>query len=247
MKRIFYCIILAFFALNHLYAQSDRKKQTSQKQVWYAYINTLELNNKWFIVSEIQERRFILPDKQHQFLTRAHLHYKFKNDWDGAIGFAYSLQSPNNPVSTSNLIIPEFRPHIEFNNKQVGEKLSFSHNYRAEWRFFRNTENNHLASGYWNVLRLRYKFGADYIVWKSIKKKNLKLKTSDEILINAGKAIVNNVFDQNRFFIGLNYQFHPKLAIEAGYMNLFQQKTTGFEFYNRNIARFTLLHKIQIR
>jgi hypothetical protein len=33
---------------------------------------------------------------------------------------------------------------------------------------------------------------------------------SDEVMVNAGKSIVNNYFDQNRIFTGVGYQFTPQ-------------------------------------
>ena len=47
---------------------------------------------------------------------------------------------------------------------------------------------------------------------------------SDEILIQFGKEVVYNTFDQNRIFIGIKQTISSKLSFDFGYMNVYQQK-----------------------
>lgn len=240
-------IVISFIFLfaKIVFGQTNSKQITHQQLIWYGYFNTIEFPNKLFLTTEIQERRFLNPGKQHQYLTRMHLHYKASNGWDAALGFTYFLQSPQDPYSTSHLTVPELRPHIEFNYKQSTGKITVSHRYKAEWRFFHNTSNGELTEGYWDYFRFRYRIGLDFtLLKKESRNQFLKLKINDEIHINAGSAIIKNVFDQNRVYIGLNYQLNKALSLELGYLNWFQQRTSGDQFYNRNIARITIFHKI---
>jgi len=66
----------------------------------------------------------------------------------------------------------------------------------------------------------------------------------DEVMFNAGHRIIYNMFDQNRIYIALGTQISQNHLFELGYMNWFQQESTGYSFINRNILRFTLTHKI---
>ena len=75
----------------------------------------------------------------------------------------------------------------------------------------------------------------------------LILKIKDEVMFNFGKNIVKNVFDQNRIYIGLNYPMNKNLAFEAGYLNWFQQRPSGTDFYNRDIIRFSVFHTINLK
>ena len=52
------------------------------------------------------------------------------------------LQSPNDPESTSKLIVPELRPDIGFNAKKKYNFFSINHRYKLEARFFHQTEND---------------------------------------------------------------------------------------------------------
>ena len=70
---------------------------------------------------------------------------------------------------------------------------------------------------------------------------------NDEVHINFGKEIVNNYFDQNRFFLGFKYQFSKTTNIQAGYMNLFQQLPAGNSYKNINAARIFLFQNLDLR
>lgn len=228
-----------------LHAQGINKQVTHQQLVWYGYHNTLEWNARWSVSSEIEDRRFFNPDKQHQFLIRSQVRYSLGENWGASAGFAYFLQSPQNPRTTESLVIPELRPHLQLDYKQQMSKLTITHRYRAEKRYFRNTENGELAKGYSSNYRFRYRIGLEYPV-VMIKQQPLKLKVSDEIMINAGNKITHNRFDQNRIYGGLNYTLNKNFAIEAGYLKWFQQRSSGYQFYDRDIIRLVVTHKIDI-
>lgn len=241
-----YLIILGLFTTASLSAQTTGKQVTQQQLIWYAYNNTLEFSQKWSLVSEVHERRFRNPDEQHQFVARSHLHYLLGKSWDASAGFTYFLQSPQDPKATERLVVPELRPHIQFDYRQPLNKLGIAHRYRIERRFFRNTADGELVEGYTANYRFRYRLALEYQL-ASIRKLPLKVKAYDEIFFNAGKSITYNRFDQNRVYIGLNYAVHKNASVEAGYMNWFQQRPSGNQFHDRDILSFTVYHKIDLK
>lgn len=241
-----YLAMIGLLATVSLRAQSPGKQVTQQQLIWYAYNNTLELSPKWSLVSEIHERRFMNPDAQHQFVTRSHLHYALGKNWSASAGFTYFLQSPQDPNAINKLAVPELRPHIQFDYKQPLDKLIIVHRYRIEKRFFRNTEDGALAEGYSANYRFRYRLGLEYQL-ATIKKLPLKVKASNEIHINAGERIINNRFDQNRIYAGLNYAVHKNVAVEAGYLNWYQQRASGSQYFSRDIISFSVHHKIDLK
>jgi len=157
-------IITLLFSQGNMSAQ---KKVTHQQQLWYDYYNSLSINENWSLKSEIQERHFINPSAQHQLLFRADLEYKLAENWNALFGGAFFLQSPNDPNSESDLVVPELRPNIGFNNKQKYAFVTVCHRYKAEARFFHDVENNELAGGYrFYNFRLRYQLVFDVLVLK---------------------------------------------------------------------------------
>ena len=85
----------------------------------------------------------------------------------------------------------------------------------------------------------------DYTFWKA-ENRFLKAIVSDEILINAGKSIIKNTFDQNRVYTALQYGANKNIVLELGYLNSFQQRASGIDFFNRDIIRFSFIHKIKL-
>ena len=227
-----------------------QKNVTHQNLLWYGYYNTLVINEKYSILSEIQERHFIDPSAQHQLIFRSNLQRKLDENWNVSGGLTYFLQSPNDPNSESDLVVPEIRPDIGFGYQQKLKKITINHRYKAEARFFHDTENDELTGGFrFSNLRFRYQLGIDIPLVKDHKtnKNKLVAKIKDEIMVNVGRKIVKNTFDQNRIYGALNYSFHPSFSIELGYMNWYQQRSSGVDFYNRNIFRLSLFHQISLK
>jgi hypothetical protein len=59
------------------------------------------------------------------------------------------------------------------------------------------------------------------------------LALADELMLHTGKDIIYNNFDQNRVFAGIRQQVTPSLAFDFGYMHVWQQKLSGYQ-YSRN-------------
>ncbi len=240
---VFFLLIFS----NVLYGQ---KKVVRQDLLWYGVYTTININEKWYFQNELQERHYINPTAQHQFVFRGHIHrYIGTSGWESSMGMCLFLQNPNDPKASVKLTVPELRPHLEFACKQKFKRLTFDHRIRTEARFFHNinTAATSLSNGYsFGNFRFRFLFQFTIPIIKVAAKRFLKLKVSDEIHINAGRNIVTNVFDQNRVYGGIGYDVSPSLAIEAGYLNWFQQRPNA-EYFNRDIIRFSLHHKVDIK
>jgi len=76
---------------------------------------------------------------------------------------------------------------------------------------------------------------------------SVHFRLAEELMVNFGKNIVYNIFDQSRFsaafFINLNKYFD----LEAGYSYWFQQRANGQSFFNRHILRLALSHTVDFR
>jgi hypothetical protein len=252
MKSHTLILVLLVFAFSLLLngnvrAQPVEKQVTNQQLIWLAYFNRLEISPKWYLFSEVQQRRFVNPGAQHQFLVRSHLHYRLHKEWDVSAGFTYFLQSPHDPLSASTLVVPELRPHVQLEGAQkLSERWSLRHRYRFEHRFFRNVQDGQLAEGYASWFRARYRITVLYRVMK-LNEQWLRVVVGNEIHLNFGQRIVMNRFDQNRIYIGANYEISDQFVVELGFLNWYQQRSSGVDFYNRDIVRFILTHRLKLR
>jgi hypothetical protein len=220
-----------------------------QNLAWYGVFTTININEKIYLQNEIQQRHFISPLEQHQFLVRIHLHRKLTSSWEYSAGMCLMLQNIKSQKNNSVLTVPELRPHIELANSQIiGNRIKIDNRYRAEARFFHNTNNSNtqLEDGFdFSNYRFRYRFQISFNALNFKENRKMNLKFSNEILLNAGKKILNNIFDQNRIYAGVSFHNSEKLTLDVGYMNWFQQNST-YNFVSRNIIRLTIFHKINI-
>src|SRR5205823_7176982 len=132
--------------------------------------------------------------------------------------------------------------------KQKAGSLNISHRYRFEARYYHEVENNKLSGGYkFNNFRCRYQISADYPIIRNAEKKPIiSIRAYDEVMVNFGKKVVSNAFDQNRIYGGIICDVSKSFAIELGYLNWFQETTDGESYYNRNIIRVGINHRINL-
>jgi hypothetical protein len=234
-------IIISSCVLN---AQTE-KKIDNQSLLWTRYYNQLDLNKKWSIHSEIENRIFLNPMVENLFVARVQGRYKLSEQVVMGSGIAYFSVATQDPNINLGFNKPEYRIQQDITLKQNFGKIFLNHRYQIEERFFQNFNNQGLVSGTTFAFRFRYRIQGEYDFWKA-ENQYLRTIVYDEIMINGGNKIVKNTFDQNRIYAGLQYGINPKLAVEMGYMNSFQQRVTGVDYFNRNIIRLSVYHKLKI-
>ncbi len=241
--------LIVSFLLLFIFSVNGQKSITKQGIAWYCFNQTLQFNDQYYLQTELHERRFMNPDVQFQSIVRTHLHKTWGAGWETSAGVALSLQDPNNPFAAVKLTVPEFRPHLELDHNQKLQYFTLDHRYRVEARYFRNANSalTQLEEGVdFANYRFRYRLQATLPIWKYAENKSLKIKFGDEIMLNAGERIVINVCDQNRIFASLNVDLASNFSFEVGYMNSFQQRSTG-SFYDRDLLLCTVFQKINLK
>lgn len=244
LKQAHFVSVFLIVLYVNSFAYAQQKTIIPLKLYWTGYYGKWRINDKFQLHNEAEERRFFDPDKQSQFLVRSHLHYKLNYNWELSAGMAYFANSPVNPKSASTLIVPEWRPHVEIAYQQSIKRFKIIQRYRTEWRFRHNSNPEELLPGYYNYFRLRFFIGSDYLLFENkAKSSSLTLRVFEEIFINFGHTIMYNHFDQNRLYAGVQYKINRSLGLQLGYLYIFQQKTSGSEFYSLNQLRLTLQHQ----
>jgi len=244
-------LLLAFGALIAMIPLKThaQKQVLHQTQLWYAYFNNLKFSSKYRLLTDVQERQFIEPvGAQGTFLFRAILYRNLGSGWEAGIGLARFYQSPTKIPSTSTLVVPEWRPTVDFVNKQKAGAFNISQRFRFEARYYHEVESGKLADGYqFGNFRCRYQFGADYpIIKNSQKKPVVSVRAYDEVMVNFGKNVVSNTFDQNRIYGGFVFNASKNFSFELGYLNWFQETSDGETYYNRNIFRLGINQTIDL-
>jgi len=254
-------ITLAFLLLSLITSQviaQTEKRYVNQSLYWLRYTNRIEFNKHVSLFSEIENRRYfsrenkevLNSDLQNTFLLRTILHSKLVAGWTAGLGLAYFRQSSNDPSSVNYLAVPEWRPFVEMLNQQaLASRFRLNQRFRYEERFFRKTSSDRraLAQGYINSARFRILLEGDWTLVKTDEGPGtLRLKISDEVMLNIGKRIIRNTFDQNRLSASLHFQVTKAIALEGGYIKWIQELPDGVNYYNRDIFRLSLHHGISL-
>ncbi|MBC8769324.1 DUF2490 domain-containing protein [Arenibacter sp. BSSL-BM3] len=238
---IYYKLLLYLFVYHlgvmNLYSQ---KNVESQQLLWTRYNLKININDTYSLKQELEERTYWFPWRQHQFISRTQLDRKLGKGWNAGIGVASFLQSlPHDPEIPIAETKSELRPMLEIGYwSPISKKIGLHHRYWSEFRFFEQTNGSFDFANN----RTRYKLELRYAATPQI-----NFKAFDEILLNIGGEIVQNVFDQNRYGASIQYMPFDKLGFEVGYINWFQQQKSGVDLYNRHIIRLTIHQNINLK
>lgn len=245
MKKIF-VVVFTLISTQHLKAQTKSTEQINR--IWGGYFNQTRLSNKWGIWAEAQLRsKENFVNNLSQSIVRMGITYYLADATKLTAGYAYVNDFPGD--NHKNISAPEHRIW-----QQVQWHTKYGKNRMMQWvrleeRFRHKVKNeDELADGYNFNFRLRYnwwyeipfvKNGSEPHSWSFI--------ANDEVHINFGKQIVNNYFDQNRFFLGFKYQTGKHSNFQFGYMNLFQQLPAGNKYRSMDVLRFFFFQNIHVR
>ncbi len=236
-------IFLFFWTLSQT-IKAQNKQVSNQSLLWLRYYNQCSINNKWTLHNEIENRWFFENKKQQLFIAHSRIHYQLKSNLNIATGLTYARQSPQDPNSKISMVIPELRFVQEINlNTEFSEHFSVQHRLRVDERFIHKNFQNELSKGYDFNFRFRYRLQVSYVIKNNT---NTILKLSNELMVNSGKKIIYNRFDQNRLYLGVEKKINKSFSTEIGYLHLYQQRPSGFQFFEREIIRLTVHHQMKI-
>ncbi len=240
LKKIFFLLLLTPVL-------SLAQKQTEYtEQAWFGYLNQTRLTNRSGIWLDLH---FRLNDHfvKEPAIAMARLGYIFYvNDQNRlAAGYAYITQYSN---SNGLPNVPEHRLWQQFQWFEKKKWLSIMQYVRLEERFRRKVEEGELVDEYTYTSRVRYAMAFTIpLKGEPGAPKTPFVFINNELMINFGSEIVNNYFDQNRFFVGLGYQFTKNLNASVGYLNVFQQLPAASTFRHVDGIRLFVFHNLDLR
>jgi hypothetical protein len=230
-----------------LSAQTSRIT-TDEAQLWTAYFNQSRLTNKWGLWGDFHFRtthNFVQDPSKG--IIRLGLMYYLNDDLKFTNGYAFINHFPEE--GHANISMPEHRIWHQLQLHTKYGKLRTMQWVRLEERFRRKVKNdNELADGYRFDERIRYNFLLNIpLSKKGIAPKTVSAILNNELMINLSKNNVYNVFEQNRLFTGLAYNFNSHSNLQFGYMNVYQQKSSGNKFLNANSIRLFFFQNLDFR
>jgi len=243
--KIFKLIFLLGF-LSPILSAQNIKKTDQQTLTWIRYYNIFPLSKKWALHSEFDNRSFVNPIHENLFVIRSQARYRASKIMDFGGGFAYFNVNTQNPNVDPDYSVPEYRAQQDLTFINDIAKITFHNRFQIEERFIQKTDKNELLNEFSFAYRFRYRLQSTFTIWEK-EQRSIKGTISDEVMLNYGKDNRKNTFDQNRLYIALRYHFTPNLGLELGYLKNFQRRSSGIDFYDRDIIRFTVYHRINRR
>ena len=237
---------IIFLFVSVLCQAQTGKNIDHQSIVWSRYYNQLLLNDKWSLHSEFDNRLFIKPIQRNLYVVRFQGRYKINDYLETGFGFAYFSVDTQVQETNNDFNVPEYRGQQDITLKINVKQVTLMQRFQIEERFIHNANKEELLPGSAFSWRFRYRLQGDYTFWRK-EKQLLKAVVSDEIMFNFGEKIIKNTFDQNRIYAAIHYGMNANLAFELGYLNSFQRRVGGVDYFNRDIIRFSIYHKIKIQ
>jgi len=240
-------IVLIFYMALCLSGQlfSQEKEIIHRGEQWLQYNLTAHLNQKWALFGNIGARWRSGFEKYSVFFGRLGGRYTLTDHIKLASGFTYAELH-----SEGSRYLVEFRPYEELLvTPSPGKKIGLSHRLRFEQRFFNPVIDNQMQSDNTFAVRLRYAL-MTRIPIATLSKTNtdfkLSLRVYDEVMVNAGKNIVYNVFDKNRFVVMPTLQFNKWMSVALGYNYQFFNTSTAGEYVHTDALWFHLSHTLNL-
>ena len=240
-----YLLMLALLVCNAAYTQ---KQTTHHEQVWLGYFNQTRLSEKWGVWAEGQLRtKENLFTNFSQSIARIGLTYYVNNDTKLTGGYAYVNHFPAD--SHSEISMPEHRIWQQLQWHTRYKTIRLMQWFRLEERYRRKVkDSDELADGYNFNWRARYNFFLSKALSRNaFAPKTFSFIVNDELHVNFGKEIVNNYFDQNRFFLGFAYHLNAHDNFQFGYMNVFQQLSAGNRYREIHTVRLFYFQNLDLR
>jgi hypothetical protein len=241
VRGLFIIIILlshcSFIIANHVSPNIIR-----DNSLWIGYFSHVKLKEKWAINSDFQYRTRNGISQSSQLLFRSGLSYSFNNKLEVTLGGAHFRF-----FITDDITRGEWRPWQEVKiSDQIGI-IKISNRFRFEQRFNEIVKDGSPSGNYLFNWRFRHRIDLRVPLKKEKDNgNNLHALLGNELMINAGENIQINYFDQNRLYIGLNYEINKQMSVQLQYMHLWQLSSFAREMNFTNILRFNFYHTISI-
>lgn len=174
---------------------------------WLIYIGNKKLNSNWNLHNEVQYRNYDAFSDLEQLLLRTGLGYSF-NESKNNILFGYGYILSENYINNTNdkNSVSEHRIFQQFISKQKIGNVKLNHRYRFEQRFVESDFK----------MRFRYFLGVN-IPFSQKETNKFYFSGYNEVFLNTETSI----FDRNRLYAGIGYNFSSSIRLELGYMNQF--------------------------
>jgi hypothetical protein len=197
-----------------------------QAQVWVSLNTTARLSDRWGLVADLHVRRDDFLAEPSFNLLRFGAHRWLTDSLTLTLGYAHNWIAPAD--ADGETWIHENRIYQQIQHRSSLGRVAVLSRIRNEQRWKDEVVDDRRTGAH--ELTDRVRCLASFTVPISHNSRVPALVVSDEILLQFGPSVVLNTFDQNRFFTGIKRALGPSLSFDLGYMMVYQQMASGFEY-----------------
>jgi Protein of unknown function (DUF2490) len=225
------------------FAQINAKEIRKQNQAWVSMNTTVRLSNKWGFVADFHERRNNFFADPGFYFARVGLDYWIKENLTAVLGYGNMWVAPAKPGWHHYAQEHRIYQQVQMTSK-IG-RIGIVNRLRNEQRWQEKIVNDKFTHNYKFTSRIRYLLSLNAPVFKNPHYPAIVL--SDELAVQFGKEVLYNTFDQNRIFVGIKQPVCKALSFDLGYMLLFQQKASGYQYDKNNTFRWFFYYTPDLR
>lgn len=195
--------------------------------VWISTVGVAKLTSKIDLYSDLQIRQSNYGKSPMQYLIRPGLLYNVNNQFALGGGYTYAITCKYGDIPQNRFTFPEHRLWEQFVLKTKVNRVEFSQRIRMEQRWIGEVSQNMEVDKYRYQNRFRILSRVNIpINGTNMEQGIFYFAAYEELLINFGKNVGGNIYDQNRLYIGLGYNAGSTGRIEIGYLyqNLMQRR-----------------------
>jgi Protein of unknown function (DUF2490) len=210
---------------------------------WVAWFNDVELSSKWFIDSDFNVRRSGPYDEVSQYLWRASLRRNLTSNVRVALGYAGSDTHPYGDLPIA-FRTPEHRIFEQLQLSHATGRTQWTHRYRLEQRWggrMALEDGEPQVQNWVRTNRARYLVRATVpLQGPTLDSNEWFVTIGDELYMNWGANIQQNVFDQNRIMGTVGRRIGSRVRLEVGYLEQLIERANGRQLERNHTLTTTL-------
>jgi hypothetical protein len=231
LRTLLLYVVLFFISKNSL----AQRTVNNSSQLWGGYIHSLRLNNNYSVWNDLH----YVPESF--FILRHGFTYHASKEVSVTAGYAWlqtAVASQNNRLQRF-----EHRPWAQLMvNLPVGVKYSIHHRVRYDYRIRERMEAGLPQDDFIGYHRVRFMTSIRRpLKGNTLGNKVPYLNLGNEILVNFGRPINTDHFDQNRIWLMVGMQYDI-FNVQLGYMNRYTSTSNPLVYNNFHTIVLWITH-----
>lgn len=207
-------------------AQMPARQVKHNFHTWTSLNTMMRLSDKWGIMADVHVRRSEGIQDPSFYFTRLGANYWLNEKLTFSLAYGHLWLAPTTPGWKT--FGDEHRIHQQIQYNSALGKVGMVQRIRNEQRWAEKIANDQ-PTGKWRFTN-RFRYLINFNIPLNNKPHRLSLVLADEIMLHQGKEVVYNALDQNRIFVGIRQNLSKGWSYDAGYMNVYQQKYSGYQY-----------------